>query len=129
MLQHACDLPPHLWNVIRTLHCKTLYSIRSREGPGKEFTANKGFKEGCPSGPVLFNLFHTIPMMALEQHATAQYEGMPGVTLQSREGRHFAKRLRRAQQDPLAETWCFKRPRFASVLTVSVFFERIACFI
>ena len=131
VLQHACGLPLHLLNVIRTLHCKTMYSIRSRAGPGKEFTANKtkASKEGCPSSPVLFNLCQTIPMMAFEQQATAQYEGIPGVTLQSREGRHFAKRLRRAQQDPLAETWCFKWPRCASVLKVSVFFERLACFI
>lgn len=56
--------------------------------------------------------------MSFEQQAAARHGGMPGVTLQCREGRPFAKRMHRTQQDPMAETYHLLIALFADDATL-----------
>ena len=48
--------------VIKDLHSTTTYKVKSREGQSEPWTNNRGFREGCPSSPVLFNIFHQVVM-------------------------------------------------------------------
>ena len=48
--------------VIMDLHETTLYKIKSREGTSESWIPQRGLREGCPSSPVLFNIFHQAVM-------------------------------------------------------------------
>ena len=48
--------------VISDLHETTMYKIKSREGTSESWTPQRGLREGCPSSPVLFNIFHQVVM-------------------------------------------------------------------
>ena len=48
--------------VIQDLHETTSYKIRSREGDSEAWIPNRGLREGCPSSPPLFNIFHQVVM-------------------------------------------------------------------
>eukprot|EP00972_Heterocapsa_arctica_P042586 6276926-Heterocapsa_arctica.AAC.1 len=47
-------------DVIKTLHDKALYDIRTREGLSETYETGKGFREGDPSSPVLYNSYHSV---------------------------------------------------------------------
>ena len=66
---------PALWNilekygmgekclrVLQDLHEGTEYRIKSREGESTEWIPLRGLREGCPSSPPSFNIFHQVPM-------------------------------------------------------------------
>ena len=57
----GCD--PALLRVIQMLHGGTSYKVRVHGGMSKEFVLERGLREGCPSSPVLFNLYHAAVMM------------------------------------------------------------------
>ena len=48
--------------VLKDLHESTAYKIRSREGDSEPWVPNRGLREGCPSSPPLFNIFHQVVM-------------------------------------------------------------------
>ena len=47
---------------VKDLHETTVYKVKSREGCSDEWTPNRGLREGCPSSPPLFNIFHQVVM-------------------------------------------------------------------
>ena len=57
----GCD--PALLRVIQMLHGGTSYKVRIHGGLSKEFVLERGLREGCPSSPVLFNIYHAAVMM------------------------------------------------------------------
>ena len=44
------------------LHETTKYMVKSREGLSEAWTNERGLREGCPSSPPLFNIFHQASM-------------------------------------------------------------------
>ena len=100
-------IPQHLIDIICTLHSCTTYRVRSRAGFSAPFHATKGFREGCPSSPVLFNLFHTVPMQDFVTQVSHKWS-QPGIQLQCNTRTHIAKRARKStceepENDPLQE--------------------------
>jgi hypothetical protein len=55
-------LPPKLLQVLQALHDHPSYQVKSPEGLGEFYKMLRGFREGCPSSPVCFNIFHTFPI-------------------------------------------------------------------
>ena len=49
---------------IQDLHETTSYKVKSREGDSESWIPERGLREGCPSSPVLFNIFHQ-PVMRI----------------------------------------------------------------
>ena len=47
---------------VKDLHETTRYKIKSREGCSEAWTPNRGLREGCPTSPPLFNIFHQVVM-------------------------------------------------------------------
>ena len=47
---------------IRTLHETTIYKVKNREGESEAWTTERGLREGCPSSPILFNIYHQVSM-------------------------------------------------------------------
>ena len=47
---------------LQGLHEETNYKIKSREGTSEPWIPLRGLREGCPSSPPLFNIFHQAPM-------------------------------------------------------------------
>ena len=48
--------------VLQDLHESTMYRIRGKEGESEAWLPNRGLREGCPSSPGLFNIFHQVVM-------------------------------------------------------------------
>ena len=94
VFQRCFGLPTSLINVIQNLHNHTSFLIRTRQGDSEPFTAQKGFREGCPSSPCLYNMYHTIPINQLV-HDAATTTGPAGLALACGPARPFHKRLRR----------------------------------
>ena len=57
-----CGMGERALRVIQDLHETTAYKIKSREGVSDEWIPNRGLREGCPSSPPLFNIFHQVVM-------------------------------------------------------------------
>ena len=66
---------PALWMILRKygmgekclralkdLHETTSYRIKSREGESQSWVPERGLREGCPTSPPLFNIFHQVVM-------------------------------------------------------------------
>ena len=45
------------------LHGGTSYKVRVHGGLSAPFIMERGLREGCPSSPVLFNIYHAAVMM------------------------------------------------------------------
>ena len=61
LLRWGCD--PSLLRVVQMLHGGTSYKVRVRGGVSKVFVLERGLRKGCPSSPVLFNIYHAAVMM------------------------------------------------------------------
>ena len=60
-LRWGCD--PSLLRVMQMLHGGTFFRVRVHGGVSKIFVLERGLREGCPSSPVLFNIYHAVAMM------------------------------------------------------------------
>ena len=47
---------------IKDLHESTTYKVRGKEGMSEEWIPARGLREGCPSSPILFNIYHQAVM-------------------------------------------------------------------
>ena len=54
-------------SIIRTLHADTSYVVRTDNSNSEAFKLYRGVREGCPSSPVLFNIYHTVALKAMEE--------------------------------------------------------------
>ena len=60
-------MPDSLLRVLRALHEGTSYRCRSRLGLSDSYEQQTGFREGCCTSPVLYNLFHSFPLKDFDQ--------------------------------------------------------------
>ena len=51
-------IPPEFINVCKGLHNFTRFHTRVEGVTSRDYEADRGLKEGCPSSPPLFNLYH-----------------------------------------------------------------------
>ena len=51
-------VPPEFSNVCKGLHNFTQFHTRVEGVTSRDYEADRGLKEGCPSSPPLFNLYH-----------------------------------------------------------------------
>ena len=61
LLKWGCD--PSLLRVIQMLHEGTSYKVRVHGGCSRVFVLERSLREGCPSSPVLFNIYHGAVML------------------------------------------------------------------
>ena len=70
--------PPLLLRQLQGLHDYAQYAIQTPAGTGRTYTNSRGFREGCPSSPACFNVFHTYP---LQQFTTERHHKRGMATL------------------------------------------------
>ena len=71
---------PALWEILRShgtrctllnclmdLHETTAYVVKGKEGDSDQWIPQRGLREGCPTSPVLFNVFHQAVIQAAER--------------------------------------------------------------
>ena len=61
---------------IKNLHETTTYKIKSREGCSEVWVPERGLREGCPTSPPLFNIFHQVVMRHAERSRKRKAEEM-----------------------------------------------------
>ena len=59
----GCD--PSLLRVVQVLHGGASFWVRVHGGLSKVFVLERGVREGCPSSPVLFNIYHAAVMIVV----------------------------------------------------------------
>eukprot|EP00959_Pyramimonas_sp_CCMP1952_P062636 1309633-Pyramimonas_sp.AAC.1 len=75
--QRRLGVPESLGNVMRGLYENTEYQLKMRDGLSESYTLERGFKEGCPSAPAGFNIFHASAMHDFKMQAREQgYTGI-----------------------------------------------------
>ena len=48
--------------ILQDLHESTMYKVRGKEGESEAWVPARGLREGCPSSPILFNVYHQAVM-------------------------------------------------------------------
>ena len=61
----GCD--ERLVCLLKTLHEDTRYTVRCSNTISDPFLLKRGVREGCPSSPVLYNLFHAAPQNEMQE--------------------------------------------------------------
>ena len=56
--------------MLQNLHETTEYKIRGKDGVSETWIPERGLREGCPSSPGLFNIFHQVVMRVAEKERT-----------------------------------------------------------
>ena len=69
--------PPLLLRQLHGLHDLAQYAIQTKAGNGRTYTNKRGFREGCPSSPACFNVFHTYPLQQFISERRTQQGGAP----------------------------------------------------
>ena len=57
-----CGIGEKCLQAVQNLHETTTYKVKSREGYSEEWVPERGLREGCPTSPPLFNIFHQVVM-------------------------------------------------------------------
>ena len=54
---------------LKDLHEITSYKVKGNKEVSSEWTPQRGLREGCPSSPILFNIYHQITIRAAEKQS------------------------------------------------------------
>ena len=57
----------HFLRALQDLHESTEYKVRGKDGESETWVPERGLREGCPSSPGLFNVFHQAVMRVAEK--------------------------------------------------------------
>ena len=74
--------PEGFIRICKGLHEHTVYQVRIHKGTSSPYSVDKGLREGCPSSPPLFNVFHhgVLEDYRLRRQRQAQAKGWtPGI--------------------------------------------------
>ena len=79
---HPEGAPEGFIRICKGLHEHTVYQVRIHKGTSSPYSVDKGLREGCPSSPPLFNVFHhgVLEDYRLRRQRQAQAKGWtPGI--------------------------------------------------
>ena len=62
--------------VLQDLHESTKYVVRGREGNSEPWVPERGLKEGSPSSPIIFNIYHQVVMRSATKARKRKAEEM-----------------------------------------------------
>ena len=70
-----------IMTTIKGLHETTSYKVKGRGEYSEEWTPVRGLREGCPTSPVLFNIYHQAVMRTAERNRLerGEQEAPPGI--------------------------------------------------
>ena len=74
--------PEGFIRICKGLHEHTRYQVRIYKGTSSYYSVDKGLREGCPSSPPLFNVFHhaVLEDFRIRRATQAQAQGLqPGI--------------------------------------------------
>ena len=74
---------------LKALHECTSYTVRSREGESEAWIPARGLREGCPSSPPLFNIYHQAVMRAAAEDRRRAAGGECGIKIKWVPGSNF----------------------------------------
>ena len=77
---------------LKGLHELTTYKVKGREGYSKPWLPNRGLREGCPTSPVLFNIYHQAVIRNAEEArrgAIQERDEEPGIPWKYVPGSNF----------------------------------------
>ena len=89
--------PEGMVKVCQALHEHTAYMVRCQGGLSSKWVPERGLREGCPSSPPLFNIYHDAVMQDFRQRRkrTADEAGLPaGIPWQYKVDGKLVKRSR-----------------------------------
>ena len=94
-------VPEQCVTVMMGLHAMTRYCIRTRGDQSEWFQLSRGLREGCPSSPAEFNIFHSHAMAHFHQRMEAVFpgEGVPIGCTESRPLRWGGQRTTSSRND------------------------------
>ena len=83
---------PKCLRALQGLHETTEYRIKSREGASEPWVPLRGLREGCPSSPPLFNIYHSTSMRSAKikrEKAAAENNEVAGISMSFVAGSNF----------------------------------------
>jgi hypothetical protein len=89
------ECPPKFLKVLRPIHDGTHTKVRHQGFTSSTFIPDRGLREGCPSSPVLFNVFHDSLMevfRARRTRAAQNIDAIPGINITYKVDGRVAKR-------------------------------------
>ena len=66
-LLRRCGLRGWIMTTIQDLHETTRYKVRGKGSDSKSWTPERGLREGCPTSPILFNIYHQMAVRQAEE--------------------------------------------------------------
>ena len=78
---HRAGIPEHMCEFIEHLHGNCSYRVKTSEGLSRAFSLDKGFREGDPSSPVCFNIYHSAVMTDLRQRLITELDTKIGAEI------------------------------------------------
>eukprot|EP00973_Karenia_brevis_P065148 9044744-Karenia_brevis.AAC.1 len=89
-------------NILKALHEGTDYQVRILGGLSSTWSPDRGLREGCPSSPVLFNIYHDAVMQdfrARRAELAAANNEQPGIRWAYKVDGHFTRKLREGKHE------------------------------
>ena len=87
-----CGIGPRALRILKDLHEATMYRIKGREGESEAWVPERGLREGCPSSPGLFNIYHQAVMRSAgkaRKRKAAEMDLEPGLAFKWVPGSSF----------------------------------------
>ena len=75
--RHA--LQGNFLNTLKDLHEATAYVIKGKTGDSESWIPQRGLREGCPTSPVLFNIFHQMVIRVAERNRQSKSGNPVGI--------------------------------------------------